>query len=34
MDHDRRDHPRFKMRVPVEIITEGSESLSAAPLLT
>lgn len=26
MDHDRRDHPRIKVRVPVEIFTEDSES--------
>jgi hypothetical protein len=26
MDHDRRAHPRFKLRVPVEIFLEGSDS--------
>ena len=26
MDHDRREHPRVKVRVPVEIYTEGSDS--------
>jgi hypothetical protein len=26
MDPDRRQHPRFKVRVPVEFFTEGSDS--------
>jgi len=26
MDHNRRDHPRIKLKVPVEIFTEGSDS--------
>ena len=26
MDHDRREHPRVKVRVPVELCVEGSDA--------
>lgn len=26
MDHDRREHPRVKLRVPVELFVEGTDT--------